>query len=677
MIVRQKSLYAMVIIAVMIACIGPIKALAFSGTGDGLDEGTAYLITNCSQLQEIRDDLGAWYRLANDIDCSETAAWNSGAGFEPLGNLSTQFHGVLRGDNHTITGLTINRPGTDYVGLFGLMGSSGSVDRLRLKNVSIVGRDYVGGIAGGTSAADIFNTGVYGDVTGASYVGGAVGYNAGFMTNVHAHVAIGGNPTTAGGLIGYNDTFIISNYSTGFVPAGVDNGGAIGFITDTGVTNTFWDTETSGQATSAAGTGLTTAQLKAQDLNSGGSFWGSNPLLNNGYPYLIDQTPDVPETFITAMPADPTNNPNLTFEFASNVSQTTFECKLDAAAYEPCTSPYTTTTVADGAHSFLIKAINSDGIVDQSPASTTLIVDTVTPSTSLSMIDPPIGRNTAVYEFSSEDPSATFECSLNDASYEPCTSPYTTPVLTNGQHTVRVRATDAAGNVENPSASDTFYASIDVDGDSSPDATEDAGPNNGDANNDGTADAEQANVFSAPNSYVDDAYQVLQTDCSSISNIVTGDPDYEDDADYTYPMGLNDFQVACPDPGMTARITMYNYGVTYTAGYVLRKEAFVNGANTYDTIDGYQLSNPTIGGQSVTKVEYDLVDGGPLDLDGLVDGNIYDPVGLALSVNAAPTTESSNPALAGTGQNAPVLLLISALLVLIPAGVLIANRKQA
>ena len=59
-------------------------ASGFSGSGSGT-QADPYQITNATQLQEMQDDLDAHYVLANDIDCSDTVNWNSGAGFEPIG----------------------------------------------------------------------------------------------------------------------------------------------------------------------------------------------------------------------------------------------------------------------------------------------------------------------------------------------------------------------------------------------------------------------------------------------------------------------------------------------------------------------------------------------------------------------------------------------------------------
>lgn len=98
------------------------------------------IITNTHQLQLMAMDLAASYNLARNIDASATAGavnsaapadasgmW-SNAGFAPIGSDSTRFTGVFDGLGHTISGLTINRPDTQYVGLFGHTGTDNSGD---------------------------------------------------------------------------------------------------------------------------------------------------------------------------------------------------------------------------------------------------------------------------------------------------------------------------------------------------------------------------------------------------------------------------------------------------------------------------------------------------------------------------------------------------------------------
>lgn len=99
-----------------------------------------------------------------------------------------------------------------------------------------------------------------------------------------------------GGFIGLYATSEIDDcYSTGSltITAGVsDIGGFCGDNSGT-ISDCFWDTETSGEATSDGGTGETTAQMKTQATftDAGWDFstiWEMSSVLNDGYPSLID-----------------------------------------------------------------------------------------------------------------------------------------------------------------------------------------------------------------------------------------------------------------------------------------------------------------------------------------------------------------------------------------------------
>ena len=61
-------------------------------------------------------------------------------------------------------------------------------------------------------------------------------------------------------------------------------------------------------------------------------------------------------------------------------------------------------------------------------------------------------KGKASFSFSSSEPGSTFQCKLDDGSFEPCTSPDDVKV-NKGKHTFAVRATDAAGNVDPTPAS--------------------------------------------------------------------------------------------------------------------------------------------------------------------------------------------------------------------------------
>jgi hypothetical protein len=111
-----------------------------------LVQGTA--ISTALELQQIRNNLSGNFYLTNDIDASETSIWNGGAGFEPIDG----FIGTLDGNGYTISGLTINRTGSE-LGLFGDMGTGGdlgiAIANLTLDSCSITcsGGSSVGKIA--------------------------------------------------------------------------------------------------------------------------------------------------------------------------------------------------------------------------------------------------------------------------------------------------------------------------------------------------------------------------------------------------------------------------------------------------------------------------------------------------------------------------------------------------
>ena len=60
------------------------------------------------------------------------------------------------------------------------------------------------------------------------------------------------------------------------------------------------------------------------------------------------------------------------------------------------------------------------------------------------------------FKFTSSEPDSTFECGLASRKFKPCTSPKTIKNLDQGKHKFRVRAIDAAGNVDSSAAKDKF-----------------------------------------------------------------------------------------------------------------------------------------------------------------------------------------------------------------------------
>jgi hypothetical protein len=172
-----------------------------------------------------------------------------------------------------------------------------------------------------------------------------------------------------------------------------------------------------------------------------------------------DTTP--PDTTITTGPSDPTSSTSASFGFASSESNSTYECKLDAGAFAACTSPKSYTGLSTGSHTFSVRATDSSGNTDASPASQTWTInppaDTTPPNTTItSGPSGPTNDATPAFGFTSSESGSAFACRVDSAAYAACTSPWTTPALADGPHAFSVRATDAAGNTDASPATRSF-----------------------------------------------------------------------------------------------------------------------------------------------------------------------------------------------------------------------------
>jgi hypothetical protein len=271
-------------------------------SGDGTS-GNPYQIATLDNLYWITQNSGEWsahYIQIADIDASTTSGWDSGAGFSPIGNITTNFTGSYNGNGHNIDNLYINRSLEDYIGFFGYAANS-TISNLGLTNVNITAHDHVGGFAGENRyLATINNCFSSGTVSGNKYVGGFVGYAYNSSTTTSANIlncysrcTVSGTSSTIGGFVGYNyRPMVVNCYSTGTVSGSSRVGGLIGDNRSGTITNSFWDTQTSGQSGSDGGTGKTTAEMKTQSTftDAGWDFttpiWKIDGTNNDGYPYL-------------------------------------------------------------------------------------------------------------------------------------------------------------------------------------------------------------------------------------------------------------------------------------------------------------------------------------------------------------------------------------------------------
>lgn len=93
---------------------------------------------------------------------------------------------------------------------------------------------------------------------------------------------------------------------------------------------------------------------------------------------LSDATP--PETMIDSGPSGTVSLTSATFSFSATEAGSSFECRLDGAAFTPCTSPTSYSGLADGSHTFGVRATDPAGNTDPTPASRTWTIDTTEPT---------------------------------------------------------------------------------------------------------------------------------------------------------------------------------------------------------------------------------------------------------------------------------------------------------
>jgi filamentous hemagglutinin family protein len=243
-------------------------------------------IRNVNQLQLVSTNLGGSYRLGNDINATATGTaatnpagiWGTG-GFVPIGTDAARFTGSLDGAGRVISGLTINRPRLNDVGLFGATATGSTISNIGLLGGSVTGATNVGALAG-SNRGIIERTYATGAVSGTEKVGGLVGIVAeagGAIRDSYALGSVTGatDGTDVGGLVGSNSGVIERTYATGLVTGATNLGALAGTNASTGnIAASVWNTTVNGSrpgigsnsGTISNVTGRTTAEM--QDITT-------------------------------------------------------------------------------------------------------------------------------------------------------------------------------------------------------------------------------------------------------------------------------------------------------------------------------------------------------------------------------------------------------------------------
>ena len=184
------------------------------------DDGQGnYIVTTAEGLKAVADianngNLGINITLTENINLTDME-WT------PIGtNYNNAYTGTFDGGDHTITGLTVT--GSDqYAGLFGRIGSGGTVKNVVLEDVQITSDNSSGSVGGvaGYSRGTIENCSVSGSVSGTTFAGGVVGSQwGGSITGCNSSATVKGE-TYVGGIAGETNrgASLTGCYATGDV----------------------------------------------------------------------------------------------------------------------------------------------------------------------------------------------------------------------------------------------------------------------------------------------------------------------------------------------------------------------------------------------------------------------------------------------------------------------------
>ena len=185
--------------------------------------------------------------------------------------------------------------------------------------------------------------------------------------------------------------------------------------------------------------------MSYKDLSAGPHTFNVKAIDNVGnaeqipasYAWTIDLTP--PDTEITTQPTLTSRSASADFSFSSTKTASTFHCKLDDGPYAECTSPMAYTALAEGPHTFFVRATDEAGNSDPTPANYTWTVD-LFQTTITSQPPNPSNSTTASFSFTSRKPGATYQCKLDNVEYSACVSAMVYTGLTENNHTFTVRA---------------------------------------------------------------------------------------------------------------------------------------------------------------------------------------------------------------------------------------------
>ena len=268
---------------------------------------------------------------------------------------------------------------------------------------------------------------------------------------------LAGNVTTSGAItVAVDNT--PPNTSITSQPADPTNatGASFAFSSEGGATfevrldGGAWIPSASPKVYSGLAEGSHTFQVRATDQA------GNPDPTPDTFTWTVDST--APNTNITSQPADPTNATGASFVFNSSEAGSSFEVRLDGGTWSASASPKTYSGLTEGSHSFQVRATDPAGNQDATQASYTWTIDTTAPNSSFTSTPAdPSSDTTPTFGFASTEAPATYEVNLDGGGWVSASTPLTiSPALSDGSHTLQLRASDIVGNQDATAAAYTW-----------------------------------------------------------------------------------------------------------------------------------------------------------------------------------------------------------------------------
>lgn len=613
--VFKRSSYLAFLVVFGLSSLGIVSSTAYALSGTGT-QNDPYQITTCQDLQDIANDLDAYYILKNDINCADFTD------FAPIGDGDTPFMGELDGQGYAVRNLTIDQQ-TGRVGLFGQIGQSdnqvGLVKDLGVEDVSVTGDWSVGAMVGvlygqvnnvystGEVSGDIEVGGLVGshggiwdtiinsysaaNVTGEDdVVGGLVGFNAqnSYITNSYATGDVSGEGNFVGGLVGNNNGFIQQSHATGNVSSGGSNAG--GLVGNSDLAGDIYQSYATGDVTAVGNNigglvGRNDGQLKqsySNNVNAGGFAAVDGNCHVGGLVGYNDQNGYVMNNYTRS---SVTTNTNQACEVGGFVGT-----NVGSIIRAYSTGAVSGAIMARGGFAGTVASPGSVYVSfwDENTSGLNVGCNQLS-DFDCTATNRVMGKSTAVMKQMN-----TYIDGLN-ASYWHFPDPWSFVAGQNDDYPVLVAGATPTPQPEPETDMHGFISPLTGKG----------------------------------------IMVELPGSCSFVTHFKTEAELSVKDAAYDYADGLVGFVADCGTPGLTATVSQYYLGVQQDSRILRKYNARING---FFTINDATFEQVTLDGDPATKVTYTVTDGGERDADGLVDGNITDPAGLAQAVLSAPNT---------------------------------------